>query len=123
SQGILPARAYLPDAKAAIGAKAYWLIPSIVWLHPSDGMLRGLVIAGLIASVALVVNVWPRVSIAIAGICFLSFIGVAQEFASYQSDGMLLEAAFLSLFFAPRGFRPGLGASQPPSRASLFLLQ
>jgi hypothetical protein len=29
----------------------------------------------------------------------------------------------VSLFFAPRGLRPGLGASQPPSRASLFLLQ
>ena len=41
----------------------------------------------------------------------------------YQSDGMLLEAGFLSLFFAPRGFRPGLGAATPPSQASLFLLR
>ena len=123
SEGILPAERYLPEAKAAIGAKAYWYIPSLVWIHPSDGFLRGLVVAGLLASVAIVCNVWPRVSIAIAGLCFLSFIGVAQEFSAYQSDGMLLEAAFLSLFFAPRGFRPGLGASQPPSRASLFMLR
>jgi phage terminase large subunit-like protein len=123
SRGILPAQQYLPEAKAAIGAKAYWYIPSLVWLHPSDGFLRGIVVAGLIASVALILNLWPRVSIAVAGICFLSFIGVAQEFSAYQSDGMLLEAAFLSLFFAPRGVRPGLAASQPPSRASLFLLQ
>jgi hypothetical protein len=36
---------------------------------------------------------------------------------------MLLEAAFLSLFFAPGGLRPGLGAARPPSRASLFLLR
>jgi hypothetical protein len=45
--------------------------------------------------------------------------GAAQDFASYQSDGMLLEAAFLSLFFAPRGFWPGLGGSSPPSRARM----
>jgi hypothetical protein len=56
-------------------------------------------------------------------ICFLSFIAAAQDFASYQSDGMLLEAGFISLFFAAPGFRPGLGAEHPPSRASLFLLQ
>ena len=41
----------------------------------------------------------------------------------YQSDGMLLEAAFISLFFAPRGLRPGLGAATPPSNAALFLLR
>ena len=36
---------------------------------------------------------------------------------------MLLEAGFIALFFAPPGFRPGLGRANPPSRASLFLLQ
>jgi hypothetical protein len=34
----------------------------------------------------------------------------------------LLEAGFISLFFAPPGFRPGMGQLHPPSRASLFLL-
>jgi hypothetical protein len=36
---------------------------------------------------------------------------------------MLLEAGFLSIFFAPRGFRPRLGDASPPSRASLFMLR
>jgi hypothetical protein len=36
---------------------------------------------------------------------------------------MLLEAGFISLFFAPAGFWPWLGRTHPPSRASLFLLQ
>jgi hypothetical protein len=36
---------------------------------------------------------------------------------------MLLEAGFISLFFAPPGLRPGLGRSNPPSRLSRFLLQ
>jgi len=56
-------------------------------------------------------------------VSFLAFIAAAQDFSSYQSDGMLLEAGFISFFFAPPGFRPGLGAAHPPSRASLFLLQ
>jgi hypothetical protein len=55
-------------------------------------------------------------------VCFLSFIAVAQDFASYQSDGMLLEAGFISFFFAPPGFRPGLGRTNAPSRFSRFLL-
>ena len=55
--------------------------------------------------------------------CFLSFVSAAQDFSGYQSDGMLLEAGFLSLFLAPAGFRPGLGRAHPPSRASYFLLQ
>ena len=36
---------------------------------------------------------------------------------------MLLEAAFISLFFAPRGLRPGLGAARSAVAASLFLLR
>jgi hypothetical protein len=56
-------------------------------------------------------------------VCFLSFVSAAQDFSSYQSDGMLLEAGFIALFFAPPGFRPGFGLASPASRASLFLLQ
>ncbi len=78
---------------------------------------------GLAASLLLTLNIWPRAVLLICFLCFLSFVGAAQDFAGYQSDGMLLEAGFLALFFAPPGWRPGLGSSHPPSRASLFLLQ
>ena len=70
----------------------------------------------------LVLNVWPRAMLVICFVCFLSFVSAAQDFSSYQSDGMLLEAGFISLFFAPAGFRPGWAAQHPASRASLFLL-
>ena len=55
----------------------------------------------------------------------LSFVRWRERdvFSSYQSDGMLLEAGFLALFFAPRGIWPGWGADSPPSRMSWFLLQ
>jgi hypothetical protein len=86
-------------------------------------MLSAIVWIGFAASIAIIINIWPRLSIAVAGICFLSFIGAAQDFASYQSDGMLLEAALLSIFLAPRGIRPRMAIDQPPSRAAVFMLQ
>ncbi len=86
-------------------------------------MLMAICWIGLLASMLLVLNVWPRGMLFICFVCFLSFVAAAQDFSGYQSDGMLLEAGFISLFFAPAGFLPGLGRSSPPSRASLFLLQ
>ncbi len=74
-------------------------------------------------SLLVVLNLWPRATLFVCLLCFLSFVAAAQDFAGYQSDGMLLEAGFISLFFAPPGFFPGLGRAHPPSRAGLFLLQ
>ncbi len=121
--GILPAFEYLDAVHRALGLKGYWLAPTLLWLNSGDRMLSAIVWIGFAASVAIILNLWPRLSIAIAGICFLSFIGAAQEFAGYQSDGMLLEAAFLSIFLAPRGIRPGMAIAQAPSRAAVFMLQ
>ncbi|HVR41343.1 MAG TPA: lipase maturation factor family protein [Thermoanaerobaculia bacterium] len=121
--GILPARDYLRAVHDALGWKAYWFVPTLLWFSASDRMLTAIVAIGIVASIAIVLNLWPRASIVVAFVCFLSFVAAAQEFSGYQSDGMLLEAAFLSLFLVPRGLRPRLGAHDPPSRAAIFLLQ
>ena len=71
-------------------------------------MLTALCWVGMIASLLLMLNVWPRGMLVICFVCFLSFVSAAQDFSGYQSDGMLLEAGFIALFFAPPGFRPGL---------------
>ncbi len=41
--GILPATSYLPAARDAIGWRAYWSIPSLLWLGASDRALSILV--------------------------------------------------------------------------------
>src|SRR6266581_2951249 len=64
----------------------------------------------------------PRGMLTVCFVCFLSFVSAAQDFSAYQSDGMLLEAGFISLFLAPPGLRPRWGEESRPSRASLFLL-
>jgi lipase maturation factor 1 len=120
--GILPAKDYLEAVTHAAGNLRYWYAPTLLWLNSGSHMLMGLCWVGLIASVLLLANIWPRGALAICFVCFLSFAGAASEFAGYQSDGMLLEAGFISLFLAPPGFRPGLARSHPPIRASVFLL-
>ena len=120
--GILPARDYLVQVARVMGSARFWYAPTVFWWSASDRFLLGVVLAGMAASLLLTLNLCPRGMLVICLIAFLSFIAAAQDFASYQSDGMLLEAGFISLFFAPSGWRPRWGSSDPPSRASRYLL-
>lgn len=121
--GISPAQQYLKAVAQQMGASRYWYAPSLFWLSASPAALMTVVWAGLAAAVLAFLNLWPRLNLLVCFLCFLSFVSAAGVFSSYQSDGMLLEAGFLSLFFAPRGLLPGWGANDPPSRASEFLLR
>lgn len=123
-QGILPAQSYLHLVGQSLGHwERLWYAPTLLWLSSGAGMLNALCWAGMLASLLIVLNVWPRGMLALCFVLFLSFVSAAQDFSGYQSDGMLLEAGFISLFFVPPGLRPGFAPEHPPSRASLFLLQ
>ena len=122
--GISPASDYLQAVAHTLGHwQRLWYAPTLLWCSSGSAMLMALCWVGLIASFLLFLNVWPRGMLVVCFVCFLSFVSAAQDFSGYQSDGMLLEAGFISFFFAPPGLRPGLGVAHPPSRASLFLLQ
>lgn len=124
ADGLLPAGSYLQEvSKVMPGAARFWYAPTILWFDSSSHALVALCWIGMLASLLLMLNLWPRGMMAICFLLFLSFIGAAQDFSGYQSDGMLLAASFFSFFFAPRGLRPGLAEGKPPSRATLFLLQ
>src|SRR6478672_1885904 len=122
-RGILPAGAYLHQVRDAFGTmRALWYAPTLLGLGASDGALTAVVATGIVCSILLTVNVWPRVAVALCTLLFLSCVAALQDFSSYQSDGMLLEAGFISCFVAPRGVRPKLGATDPPSRFAYFML-
>jgi hypothetical protein len=123
-QGILPAADFLPAVERAFpGYVRFWFAPTLIWISSGSHMLIAICWIGMIASLLVVLNLWPRPTLFICFICFLSFASAARDFSGYQSDGMLLEAGFIALFFAPAGPRPGWGEASPPSRASMFLLQ
>jgi hypothetical protein len=123
-EGILPLGRYLAAVSAHTGPfMRFWYAPSLLWALPGDRGLMALALFGVLSSVLLILNVWPRWMVAASTLLFLSFISIAQDFASYQSDGMLMEAGVAAFFLAPSGFRPGFGGEGTPSRlARLFLL-
>ncbi len=121
TSGILPAKEYL-QALSQQGALRFWYAPTLLWISSGDHMLMALCWIGLIASLLVVANLAPRWMLVVCFVCFLSFTGAAQDFAGYQSDGMLLEAGFLALFIAPAGLWPRWGEMSLPRRAAWFLL-
>jgi hypothetical protein len=121
TQGILPAGEFLRSLHQ-LGWLRFWYAPTLLWFSGSDGWLMALCWAGLVASLLVVANLWPRAMLVVCFLSFLSFVAAAEDFSGYQSDGMLLEAGFLALFLAPGGILPGWGERQPGSRAAMFLL-
>ena len=122
-EGILPARDYLQQVAQQLGSLRFWYAPTLLWLGTGSTAMAAIWVIGLAGSVLLILNLWPRATIAVCFLAYLSFVAVGQDFAQYQSDGMLLSAAFLSIFLAPSGLRPRLGRDRPPSRAAVFMLQ
>jgi len=126
-QGILSAENYLSAIRRYYGSNiywgSYWHAPSLFWFSATSNMMMTITWCGIAASLLAFVNLWPRFTFLVCFVCFLSFVSAAGDFSSYQSDGMLLEAGFLALFFAPPGIWPGLAAHHPPSWASLWLLR
>jgi lipase maturation factor 1 len=121
--GILAADNFLHVIAQSLGRwERIWYAPTLLWFSAGNTTLIALCWVGMVASILLVLNLWPRGMLAICFVCFLGFVAAAQDFSGYQSDGMLLEAGFISLFLAPPGFRPRLAREHPTSRASLFLL-
>jgi hypothetical protein len=121
--GLLPAGDYLEAVGQAFPWTKYDFAPTLFWWASSDRALMIVMWLGLATSVLVFLNLWPRAAHLACFVCFVSFVSAAQDFSGYQSDGMLLAAGFISLFFAPPGFRPGLARAHPASRASLFLLR
>ncbi|HEU5340150.1 lipase maturation factor family protein [Edaphobacter sp.] len=122
-EGILPASEYLASVERSLGPLRFWFAPTLLWFSSSSHMLMALCWVGIAASLLVVLNIWPRAMLVACFVCFLSFVAAAGDFSGYQSDGMLLEAGFIALFFAPGGFLPGWGCASLAPRASLFLLQ
>src|ERR1700675_728270 len=57
--GILPARDYLVQVARVLGSARFWYAPTVFWFSASDRFLMGVVVLGIVASLLLVVNVWP----------------------------------------------------------------
>ncbi len=86
--GILPAGDYLQAVSGAIHSERFWFAPTLLWFGSSNHALMVLCWAGLIASLLVVLNVWPRFTLAVCLVCFLSFISPGQNPAGAKNKAM-----------------------------------
>jgi lipase maturation factor 1 len=103
-RGILPAARFLDWAHSVYGAGAYRLLPTLVWLDPSDAALRTGAWAGAALGLLLMIGVRPRLLLGLLWLLYLSLSVVGQDFLSFQWDALLLETGLLTMLWAPRVF-------------------
>src|SRR5579859_7500213 len=66
--GILPAGDYLQAVAQAYGHGRFWFAPTLLWLTSSSQMLVAICAAGILCSLLLTLNLWPRGALVI---CFV----------------------------------------------------
>ena len=132
SDGMSPANQFLPAVRAQVGPGAYVLLPTLCWFDQSNAFLHFLCGSGVLFSLLLIFGIAPAISLVALFVLYLSLTIAGQIFFNFQWDVLLLEAGFLSIFFAPwrlwpreLSLRAGstIPATEPVSRTALFLLK
>ncbi len=123
SNGITPAREFLPAARAQLGDRAWSILPTLCWFNSSDGFLHFLCGGGVALSLLLIFGIAQALSLVGLVAFYLSLTIAGQTFLSFQWDILLIETGFLSIFVAPWRLWPKRGTDPPVSRAAIFLLK
>lgn len=122
SHGVAPVGEYLAAAKAQLGSRAPWVLPTLCWFGASNGALHFLCGAGALLSLFLIAGLAPILCLVLLFALYLSLTIAGQDFLSFQWDILLLETGFLAIFLAPWRWRLRPNDSAPLSRVALFLL-
>ncbi|MFL5350036.1 MAG: lipase maturation factor family protein [Hyalangium sp.] len=124
SRGISPMHELVGSERLRdLGRERFRLIPSVFWLGASDKALVRGCRAGQLLSLALLLNVAPRITTALLWGLYLSYASAGREFLSFQWDVLLLEMGLLSVLASPPGLRPGPGRESPSGvEVALFRL-
>jgi predicted DCC family thiol-disulfide oxidoreductase YuxK len=127
--GIVPVDQYLPAIKQQLNgqdigpAERFHQLPTLCWLNSSDGFLQFQCGAGVFIAILLIFGIAPAPILILLWLLYLSLTTVGSYFLQFQWDNLLLEAGFLSIFFAPWRLLPKISAEAPPSRIALRLLR
>lgn len=126
SQGILPVGEHLAAVEnyfhqAGNPYEAFWQFPTLLWLGSSDAALHTILLAGLTASLLLVLGLIPAPAALAAWACYLSFATATPLWLDFQWDALLLEAGLLTALFVPWRRHIARGASEPPRWGRLLI--
>jgi hypothetical protein len=98
AHGILPFGEYLKAVKEALHGAAYWNVPTLLWILPSDTALKALWLTGCLWAQIAVFGKWQRAAMAVCLVLWISLCSVGQDFYSFQWDILLSEAGLLAIF-------------------------
>ncbi|MDX2111798.1 MAG: lipase maturation factor family protein [Verrucomicrobiota bacterium] len=128
SHGILPMGKYFEQISQVMSERSptatpFASFPAVFWwLGTSDAMLHGVIIAGILASVALIIGLAPPLASLVLWAVYLSLTVAGQIFTSFQWDVLLIECAFVTIFFAPWRLLHRWKAQAEPYRIGRWLL-
>lgn len=124
-RGLIPLPGLIAQLKAAApgAVEAFLKAPTLFWFNASPGMVRLCEWSGLVAALALVLNLWPRMALTVCWVTLLSFANGWVVFSDPQVDWLILEVTLISIPFAPAGYRPGLGVHSPPRPIATFMMR
>jgi len=116
-RGALPVRRVLERiARDFPGPRRFLYFPTLLWLDPSDRMLRGLTLLGALSGAALVVG-GPLAPAALLT-CYLCQLSLDLALALiFPWDCLLFECTLLGLFLPATRALPELGAAALPAPA------
>ena len=112
--GLLPVEAFLERGREFYGGRAYYLLPTLLWISASDIALEILGWGGAVLAVLAMVGIAPVVTFALLWLFYLSLTIGGQTFLSFQWDTLLLETGLLACLYAPIGLRPRLTTERCP---------
>ena len=115
TDGLLPVAQFLDRAGEFYGGRAYYLLPTLLWVSASDVALQVLCWGGVVLAGLAMAGITPVVTFALLWLFYLSLSIGGQTFLSFQWDTLLLETGLLACLYAPRGWWPGLATERQPS--------
>lgn len=115
SRGILPVGELLARARQALGPgpTRFWMLPTLLWLDPSDRALHLLCWSGAVLGAAVVLGLFPGPALLLSWLFYLSLAVAGQDFLGFQWDSLLLEAGLLGILIAPWGPRLTRARDEP----------
>ena len=113
-RGLLPVGEFLARAEAAYGPGAYRVLPTLVWLSPTDAFLTVLCWSGIAASVLLAFGIAPPLMTVLLWVLYLSLTIAGQEFLQFQWDALLLETSLVAILYSPLAWRSRLHTDPEP---------
>jgi hypothetical protein len=98
--GLLPIADYLRAVRRRAGGKGFRMTPSLFWFRDGDRWLLATAWGGIVCAVLLICGLWPPLLLALLWWGYFSFVVAGRDFLSFQWDALLLEAGFISIFYA-----------------------